>query len=101
MGVVLVPGKIMIGVGKGIKGMTEVSCFALAKNNWPYSASQSLQFAEMAVIRRGSAFRDMVGHGNKSKQQTIKCHFADSPFTVYYVGFEAEVELQFEASIIY
>ena len=91
----------MIGVGKGIKGLTDVSCFALAKNNWPYSSSQSLEFAEQAVSRRGSTFRDLVGHGNKSKQATIKCRFADSPFTVYYVGFEANVELQFEASINY
>lgn len=101
VGIVLVPGKFLIGVGKPVDGLTEVPVFALAKNNWPYSTRESMEFADSAVTRRGSAFRDIVGNGNKCKQQTIKCRFAESPFTVYYVGFDVEVILNFQATIVY
>ena len=38
-GVILVPGKILIAVGKQVGRLSEVPCFALAKNNWTYTAS--------------------------------------------------------------
>ena len=76
-------------------------CIAIAKNAWDHSNKDTMDLCEQAVQRKGSAFRDLVGHGDKCKQQTIRCRFAESPFTVYYVGFASEFVLDFETSIIY
>ena len=84
-GVVLIPGKILIAVGKPIAGLAEVPCVALAKNSWEYGARDSIELCQAAVQRRGSTFRDMIG-SVKCKQGSVKCRFADSPFNVYYAG---------------
>jgi len=95
-GVILVPNKILIAVGKPVGGLSEVPCVAIAKNSWPYTAKDSMAFVERAVQQRGSAFRDLVGTP-KSKQGSVKCHFAEQPFTSYYVGLEKEQIFDFEA----
>jgi len=38
-GVILVPGKILIAVGKPIGILSEVPCLAIANNAWSFSAS--------------------------------------------------------------
>jgi hypothetical protein len=101
VGLFLVPGRILVAVGKPIKGLTEVPCVAVAKNNWQQSNKDTMDLCEMTVQRKGATFRDLVGHGDKCKQGSIKCRFAESPFTVYYAGFASEFVMDFEPSIIY
>lgn len=35
-GIFLIPGKLLVAVGKPIKGLSEVPCISIAKNSWPY-----------------------------------------------------------------
>lgn len=67
VGLFLVPGKILVAVGKPIEDLCEVPCIAIAKNAWEHSNKDTMDLCEMAVQRRGSAFRDLVGHGDKCK----------------------------------
>jgi hypothetical protein len=68
VGLMLVPGKILIAVGKAIDDLSDVPCIAIAKNAWEYSNRDTMDLCELAVQRKGSAFRDLVGHGDKCKQ---------------------------------
>ncbi len=101
VGLLLVPGKLLIAVGKPLQEMAEVPCAVLAKNAWPYGTKDTIDLCETTLQRRGATFRDIVGHGDKCKQATVRCRFAESAFTVYYVGFAAEIVMQFETAIIY
>lgn len=46
VGFFLVPGKILVGVGKPIDGLVQVPCVALAKNSWPYSAKDTMDLCD-------------------------------------------------------
>ena len=60
-GIFLVPGRLLVAVGKPVKGLSEVPCVSLAKNNWHYGTRESMELCGSAVQKRGSAFRDIVG----------------------------------------
>ena len=99
-GVIVIPDKVLIGVGHPIPGLAEVPCLVLAKCNWPYNTNQTIEFCDRAVQSRASPFRDLV-KTQKSKQAEVKCRFADIPVSCYFTGLEQDLELGFTAETIY
>lgn len=49
VGFFLVPGKILIAVGKPVEDLSEVPCVAIAKNAWQHSNKDTMDLCEMAV----------------------------------------------------
>lgn len=45
-GFFLVPGKILVAVAMSVKGLCEVPCIAIAKNQWPHSAKDTMDLCE-------------------------------------------------------
>ena len=100
-GLLLVPGKLLCAVGRPVANVCEVPCMVVAKDSWMHNPVHTDELCGKAVQQRNSAFRDLIGKGDKAKQATVKCSFAPSPFTIYYCGLSEDVTLNFAHEIIY
>ena len=99
-GVIVIPDKLLLGVGHPIPGLAEVPCIQLARCNWPYNTKQTIEFCERAVQQRSSPFYELI-KSQKSKQAEVKCRFAELPISCYFAGLETDLELAFTAETIY